>query len=72
MREHSITEDEALSLCREKIEQCVAEYWRIVEDSKDYFDYSLDLRKDVEAVLYCHGGSMVWSKDCPRCCPEAS
>jgi len=66
MEEHSIAEADAISLCRVKI----AEY--IVEKIKNDDSFSVDLRRYVEATLYCHSGNAVWSVYCPPYHPEAS
>lgn len=66
MRERAFTADEAKkSMCHERIKACGAEYPLIVDDTKHHLDYSLDLGGTWRAVLYCHGGSMVWSKTPP-------
>ncbi|MCJ1250577.1 hypothetical protein MMC30_007805 [Trapelia coarctata] len=72
MKEHSITEAEAKSLCRVKIAEYIADHQRTVEEIKGDDKISVDLRRYVEAILYCHSGNAVWSIYCPRYHPEAS
>jgi len=72
MEEHSIAEADAISLCRVKIAEYVADHLRIVEKIKNDDSFSMDLRRYVEAILYCHSGNAVWSVYCPRHHPEAS
>lgn len=66
MRERSMTEDEAKSVCRAKIKEYVTEFVRLVEDAKHNFSLSLDTRKYVEAIQYSLSGNLVWSLYCPR------
>jgi Terpene synthase family 2, C-terminal metal binding len=66
MRERSTTELEAKSMCRVMIKEYVAEYVRIVEETKHSLWFSLDLRTYVEAILYTLSGNLVWSLYCPR------
>lgn len=72
MREHGVTEAEAKELCRGKIRESITEYVRLVEDRRDDVSLSLDLRKYLEAMLYCHSGNLIWSKHSPRYNSEAS
>ena len=66
MGELSVSEDEAKSVCRKKIKECVAEYISIVQKTKVDSNISPDLRFYVEATQYCVSGNMVWSTYCPR------
>jgi len=70
MREHSISESRAKEVCRQKIRECVTEAIRIVEDTKKNPNYSLDLKRYLEAILYSISGNLVWSVYCPRYHPE--
>ena len=72
MGEHSMTELEAKSLCREKTTEYVAQSVCVVEDTQNNLDISLDLRTYVEAIQYSISGNLVWSLYCPRYHPEAS
>ena len=71
MGEHSISESEAQSVCRAKLQEVVAEFVKIVNDTKQRLDLSLDLRRYVEAIAYSVSGNLVWSLYCPRYHPEA-
>jgi hypothetical protein len=70
MGEHSITAEEAKLLCREKIKVAVAEYLKIIEESRNNTNLSLDLRRYIEAMQYSLSGNVVWSLQCPRYHPE--
>ena len=72
MCEHSISEAEALTLCREETKKYVAEYVQVVEENRDNEELSVDLRKYLSAILYSLSGNAVWSITCPRYHPENS
>ena len=72
MRELSISAEEAKVVCREKIEESVAEYLVVVQQARVNPDISSDLRTYVEAIQYSLSGNLVWSVYCPRYHPEAS
>lgn len=72
MREHSLTVDQAKDLCSQKIKANVAEYLRIVEESRNNENLSLDLRRYIECMQYTLSGNVVWSKLCPRYNPAVS
>ena len=71
MSEHSISESEAQNLCRAKLQEVVAEFVGIVNETKQRLDLSLDLRTYIEAVSFSISGNLVWSLYCPRYHPEA-
>lgn len=70
MREHSIDENRAKEVCRDKIKEKVMDYLRVVDDTKRDLSISLDLAKYVDAVQYIHSGNLIWSMHCPRYHPE--
>jgi len=70
MRERSMTEEEAKKLCRVRIREYVAEFVRVVDDTKKNSHISLDTRKYVEAIQYSLSGNLVWSLYCPRYSPQ--
>ncbi|MCJ1386412.1 hypothetical protein MMC17_009538 [Xylographa soralifera] len=72
MREYSISEAQAKEVCCQKIKECVVEAVRTVETTKQNPDYSLHLKRYIEAILYSISGNLVWSIYCPRYHPEKS
>ena len=66
MEEHSIPEAEAKAMCREKIKVTIIDFRKIVEDTNERIDISLDTKKYLEALLYSLSGNLVWSLECPR------
>jgi len=70
MGEHSITTEEAKTICRQKIKEAVAEYVEIVKLSRNDTSISLDLRRYIEAMQYSLSGNVIWSLSCPRYHPE--
>ncbi|KAF2203659.1 putative geranylgeranyl diphosphate synthase [Delitschia confertaspora ATCC 74209] len=66
MQERSISEKEAMEVCRDEIKKYIAEYCRIVEDASNDSSLSRDTRAYLEAVRWSHIGNLVWSIYCPR------
>lgn len=66
MGEHSITEEEAKLLCKEKIKAAVKEYLQVVAKSCNNHNISLGLRRCIKAVQYRISGNVVWSLQCLR------
>ena len=66
MEEHSISEEEAKAICREKIKVTVVDFRKIVKDTNERIDVSVELKKYLEALLYSLSGNLVWSLECPR------
>ncbi len=66
MEEHSISEEEAKAICRQKIRVTIADFRKIVEDTNKRTDVSVDLKKYLEALLYSLSGNLIWSLECPR------
>lgn len=66
MKEYSFTVDQAKDLCCQKIKENVAEYVRIVEETRNNENLSLDLRRYIDCMQYSVSGNLVWSKLCPR------
>jgi hypothetical protein len=69
--EHSISEEQAKLLCREKIKAAITEYLQVIQNSCSNNSLSLDLRKCIEAAQYRLSGNVFWSLQCPRYHPEA-
>ena len=72
MGELSIPENEAKAVCREKIQESVADCLVKVKEAQSDPKLSPDLRTFVEAIQYSVSGNLVWSLGCPRYHPEAS
>ncbi len=72
MGERSMTELEAKMVCRQKIQDYIVEYVRVVEETRRNRDISSDLRTYIEALQYSVSGNLVWSIYCPRYHPKAS
>ena len=72
MGELSIPENQAKAVCREKIQESVADCLVKVKEAQSDPELSPDLRAFVEAIQYSVSGNLVWSLDCPRYHPEAS
>ncbi|KAK6086429.1 fusicoccadiene synthase [Seiridium cupressi] len=66
MKERSVSEEEAISLCRAEIQNWMDVYRRIVDGTIANFSLSKDLRAYIEALLYSCVGNLVWSITCPR------
>ena len=66
MEEHGISEEQAKVICREKIKVTIVDFRKIVEDTKERTDVSVELKKYLEALLYSLSGNLVWSLECPR------
>lgn len=66
MEEHSISEEEAKEICREKIKVTIVDFRKIVEDTNERNDVSVDLKRYLEGLLYSLSGNLVWSLECPR------
>ncbi|KXX73481.1 Fusicoccadiene synthase [Madurella mycetomatis] len=73
MREHSISEDMAYELCRQKIRESVAAYaenmrWTVAQTD----ELSRDVRAFVEGIQYIISGNLVWSRGVPRYNPDTT
>jgi len=66
MRERSVDLETAKGLLREEIRKYVGRYVQIVEESKEREDWSVDLRRYLEALLYGISGNLAYSVDSPR------
>ncbi|KAK3177241.1 hypothetical protein OEA41_008570 [Lepraria neglecta] len=66
MEEHSISEEEAKAICREKIKVTIVDFRKIVKDTNERIDVSVELKMYLEALLYSLSGNLVWSLECPR------
>ncbi|GAB1310754.1 hypothetical protein MFIFM68171_00964 [Madurella fahalii] len=73
MREHSISEDAANELCRQKIRENVAVFAANVRQTLAQTDeLSRDVRIFVEGVQYIISGNLVWTLGAPRYNPGAT
>ena len=66
MEEHSISDEEAKAICREKIKVTIVDFRKIVKDTNERTDVSVDLKRYLESLLYTLSGNLVWSLECPR------
>ena len=66
MRELSISEAEAMDICRQKIKEYIHKFQGILESIENNDEVSQDLKKYMEALQYSHSGNLVWSVYCPR------
>jgi len=66
MHEHSISEDAAKELCREKIKKTIVDFRQIVRETNVRDDISVDTKRYMEGLLYSLSGNLVWSIECPR------
>ena len=72
MEEHNISEEQAKALCKEKIKTTIVDFQKIVRDTNERTDISVDLKRYLEGLLYSLSGNLVWSLECPRYHPWAS
>lgn len=66
MKERSVGEDEAKTICREETIKAISTYCCTVERTRADCSLSIDLRTYLEAVLLSYIGNLVWSIYCPR------
>lgn len=66
MEEHNISEEEAKAICKEKIKVTIVDFRKIVKDTKERSDVSIETKRYLEAMLYSLSGNLVWSLECPR------
>lgn len=66
MHKHSMTCDEAKTLCRERARQCAAEYEQVVEVAKAREDLCQDAKLLLEQLKFAISGNIAWALQCPR------
>ena len=66
MEGHSVSEEEAKAICREKIKATIFDFRKMVKDTNERTDVSVELKKYLEALLYSLSGNLVWSLEFPR------
>ena len=66
MRELSVSEAEAMEICRLRIKQYVADYHKVLQDVECDGTMSVDLKKYIDALQYSLSGNLVWSIYSPR------
>jgi hypothetical protein len=66
MKERSVNEEEAKSICRAEIRKWISEFQAIVHDAKSNDALPKDVKVYLEALLYSYMGNLVWSIECPR------
>ena len=66
MEEHSVSEEEAKVLCKEKIKMATIDFRKIVRNTNERTDVSVESKRYLEALLYSMSGNVVWSLECPR------
>ncbi|KAI4092168.1 MAG: hypothetical protein LQ344_003651 [Seirophora lacunosa] len=60
MKEHEISEANALDMVREKILECEKEHWAAVADLEATGPISENLYRYLDMTRLCHSGSMLW------------
>ncbi|GAB1317175.1 hypothetical protein MFIFM68171_07385 [Madurella fahalii] len=66
MRQNSVGVEEAKENLRGEIRKYVTRYVKVVEENKDRTDFSPDLCRYLEALMYGISGNLAYSIDCPR------
>ena len=66
MEERGVSEEEAKRICREKIQVTNADFRKVVKDTKERTDVSVDRKRYLEGIQYTMSGSVVWSLESPR------
>ncbi|KAI4115644.1 MAG: hypothetical protein LQ345_003801 [Seirophora villosa] len=61
MKEHKISEANALDMVREKILECEKEHWTAVADLEAAGPISENLYRYLDMTRLCHSGTMLWS-----------
>ncbi|KAL8972381.1 MAG: hypothetical protein Q9183_000583 [Haloplaca sp. 2 TL-2023] len=67
MREHGCSEAEARDTLKDRIRIEVANYVRVVEETRRRTDLSDDVKRYIEVMQYTLSGNVAWSTQCPRC-----
>ena len=66
MKEHGCSEEKARDICKERIRVEVANYVRVVKDTRTRTDLSDEVKKYIEVMQYTLSGNISWSTQCPR------
>jgi fusicocca-2,10(14)-diene synthase/ophiobolin F synthase len=66
MTKHSMTLEEAKSVCREKAREYAAEYLRVLDGVRARDDLCKDAKFLLETLQLSMPGHIVWSRRCPR------
>lgn len=61
MKEHNITEANALDMIRQKTLECEKEHWAAVADLEAAGPLSANLYRYLDMTRFCHAGGMLWS-----------
>ena len=66
MHERSVTEAEAMNVCRAEIRNWISIFEENIEKARSNPGLSKDVRIYLEALLYSYVGNLAWSIECPR------
>lgn len=66
MREHDWSEAEAREILKDRIRIEVANYVRVVKETRTRSDISNDMKRYIEIIQYTLSGNLAWSTQCPR------
>lgn len=66
MREHGCSEAESREILKGRIQVEVANYVRVVKDTRTRTDLSDDVKRYIEVMQYTLSGNAAWSTQCPR------
>ena len=66
MREHDCSEAESRDIIKDRIRVEVANYVRVVKETRMRRDISDDVKRYIEVMQYTLSGNLAWSTQCPR------
>lgn len=66
MREHGCSEEEAREICKKRIRVEIANYVRVVNETRTRTDISDGLKRYIETMQYTLSANAAWSTNCPR------
>lgn len=66
MREHGCSEAESREILKDRIRVEVANYVRVVKETRTRTDLSDDVKRYIEVMQYTLSGNVAWSTQCPR------
>ena len=66
MREHDCSEAESREILKDRIRVELANYVRVVKETKARTDLSDDVKRYIEVMQYTLSGNVAWSTQCPR------
>ncbi|KAL8929201.1 MAG: hypothetical protein Q9208_001284 [Pyrenodesmia sp. 3 TL-2023] len=66
MREHGCSEAESREILKDRIRVEVANYVRVVKETRMRTDLSDDVKRYIEVMQYTLSGNVAWSTQCPR------